>query len=237
MGTSAGQPRPDHRLGPRGRSAAGGDREHRCARCRSIPRRVAGGLAQPAPGPRVPALRGQPALNRPVHVFGDQDVLTALLGSRAWSHVPVRLLRRGLDIVQAKGPSGFTPTERLRSLRQGAPVAVHAMGRKPWTRTLGGRAGVRAAAWRDRYESLHLQLSPYTRFAAEYRHDLEEDTSWLDERSWTARLARGPMPETPILEELPLAIADSFGRHVRQALGLGRLRRISATRTARPVAA
>ncbi len=31
----------------------------------------------------------------------------------------------------------------------------------------------------------------------------------------------GALPETPILEELPLAIADSFGRHLAEPWGLG----------------
>jgi len=50
---------------------------------------------------------------RPLHLMGDQEVLTALRGAVDWQDVPVRLLRRGLDVAQCYGPGGFSPRERL----------------------------------------------------------------------------------------------------------------------------
>ncbi len=44
---------------------------------------------------------------------GDQDVLTALLTSTEFADIPLKMLRRGKDIVQFDGVWGYTTTERL----------------------------------------------------------------------------------------------------------------------------
>ena len=48
---------------------------------------------------------------------GDQDVLTALLGSERYAGIPMNVLERGRDIVMNFGPAGYTVMERLRNLR------------------------------------------------------------------------------------------------------------------------
>ena len=57
-----------------------------------------------------------PWQQRPIHMFGDQDVLTALLTSQEFSHVPIHILRRGKHIIQFDGIYGYTIAERMRNL-------------------------------------------------------------------------------------------------------------------------
>ena len=80
--------------------------------------------------------QAQPWYERPLHMIGDQEVLTGLLGSVDFQETSIRLLRRGTDIAQCFGPAGFTPVERLRSMIGHRPAFVHAMGPKPWLRQL-----------------------------------------------------------------------------------------------------
>ena len=69
---------------------------------------------------------------RPIHMQGDQDVLTALLTSTEFADIPLKMLRRGKDIVQFDGVWGYTTAERLRSLLGDGPTFIHCMGTKPW---------------------------------------------------------------------------------------------------------
>lgn len=69
--------------------------------------------------------------DRPDHLAGDQDVMTALLTS-THGQVPVKILRRGHEIIQAFGLKGYTLRERIGHLRSGLPAFVHAQGYKPW---------------------------------------------------------------------------------------------------------
>src|SRR5262249_26073640 len=68
----------------------------------------------------------------PVHLVGDQDVLTALLASVEYSQVPVRMLNRGKAIIQYFTLKGYTTAERIRNLFTGVPAFVHSQGPKPW---------------------------------------------------------------------------------------------------------
>ena len=47
-------------------------------------------------------------LKRPIHMQGDQDVLTALLSSTEFAHIPLKTLRRSKHIVQFDGVWGYT---------------------------------------------------------------------------------------------------------------------------------
>jgi len=164
---------------------------------------------------------------RPLHLLGDQEVLTALLESRPFAAEPLLLLRRGVGIAQCFGPAGFTVGERVRAAsRREVPPIVHAMGAKPWYLLPwphGGRPPRTAhpAAWRNFYERLHAQLSPYTVAAAAYRGDLSSP-AWLDSRSAWASAVRLGSGGSPVLDELPLALLDSVVRRVRRRLGVGR---------------
>jgi hypothetical protein len=161
-----------------------------------------------------------PVATRPLHHFGDQEVLTGLLGAKAFAHLPVESLRRGRDIAQCFGPSGFTPAERVRCGRS-LPLAVHAMGPKPWMRRVGGPkpAGSRLLRY---YERVHLELTPYVGAARVFREELEEDTGWMDPQTVLGRTLHRIIG-VPALEELPLAVLDSLQRRLRR---LARIRQL-----------
>ena len=102
------------------------------------------------------AAQAQPWSDRPAHLLGDQDALTALLGSVRHADIPIHILRRGADIIQDFGPFGFTLAERLLVRRRGLPCFLHAQGSKPWLEQPHGEGPLQSLqrAYRD--------TSPYT---------------------------------------------------------------------------
>lgn len=91
---------------------------------------------------------------RPLHLMGDQDVLTALLASSEHAQIPLFLLRSGKEIAQCFEEDGYTVQDRLiNALRRRLPPLIHAQGGKPW------KSGVRAT---------FQQLSPYNKVAIPY---------------------------------------------------------------------
>ena len=167
--------------------------------------------------PAYAAAQQGPWQQRPLHLLGDQEVLTALLGSREFAHVPLHLLRQGVDIAQCYGPAGFTPAARLRAALPGGrvPALVHAMGVKPWEqRRHDGSALGRA---RRTYEQAHSRWSPYTAVAAAHRDEVGADGAWLP------RLSPGRGADArALLAELPLALVDHSVRTVRRRMGIAR---------------
>ncbi|WP_017317729.1 glycosyltransferase family protein [Mastigocladopsis repens] len=173
----------------------------------------------------------QPYYQRPLHMLGDQEVLTALLGSVEFSQVPVEMLKRGIDIAQCYGPAGYTPSERLQRLLkgQGLPALIHSMGRKPWE-----MAPSAAAIWssheplkkrlRAYYDRIHLELSPYTSIARQYRQLIGEDARWMDVQTTPARLFATLSAGHPTLQGFPLALFDAAVRHARRRIGIARYR-------------
>jgi hypothetical protein len=141
------------------------------------------------------AAQAQPWDQRPPHLLGDQEVFTALLSSRAFAHLPVRLLRRGKDIVQFFGSAGYTVRERLLNLRH-PPAFIHAQGQKPWSAVAPGK---RAA---PSFLGAYRNLSPY-RVAARGYADALADPSWTRPRRPAAIFfdalggGRGPLVGLP----------------------------------------
>src|SRR4051812_30414331 len=122
--------------------------------------------------------QAKPWFERPLHLLGDQDVLTGLLGSTLFAGTPIRWLRRGTDVAQCFEHGGYPAHERLRNLlSREQPLLLHSQGEKPW-RPPGGRP------------SLHLEVSPYTLAAADYAQDLAEDCDWLAPRLRLSRVLR-----------------------------------------------
>jgi hypothetical protein len=163
----------------------------------------------------------RPFLERPLHMNSDQEVLTALLGSRPFQGAETKMLRRGVDIAQCFGPSGFTPAERMRGMGRGLPPFVHSMGSKPWDRTDVPSARWRGLANRLRryYEQAHLELSPYTAVAREYRPTVGEPMAWTDPSTAISRVCAAVFRHDARLQELPLALVDAGFRHARRARG------------------
>lgn len=170
----------------------------------------------------------QPYYDRPVHMVGDQDSLTALLGSTEFADVPLELLERGVDILQCFGASGFTPTERLRSLfSKTKPMFVHAIARRPWN-----RSALPSEIWqvdepftqrlRSYLDYLHLELCPYLDLASEYREQLGEDAAWMTLKSKPAKILRRLSLGNSALQAFPLALFEAIVRHLRRLFRIGR---------------
>lgn len=166
-----------------------------------------------------------PWAQRPVHCFGDQEVLAALLCSADYADVPVRMLRRGRDIVQYFGTAGFTVRDRLRSLWRGLPPLVHSQGYRPWWPQ---------TAWEGPgFLRLYYELSPYT-VLAQRNAAVLADRGWLRAPSRAARMLRLAGLRSPALTGLPLAaIADMRRLVVAARARLGMLRPAAVSPTAR----
>ncbi len=111
---------------------------------------------------------------RPIHMIGDQDVFTALIGSEKYKDYPLYLLKNGEDIAQCFWEDGYTVLDRFRHAKnKSLPPIIHAQGQKPWRKTK---------------RKVYLQLSPYQVVAEQYREYLKEPTSWLELESPLAKL-------------------------------------------------
>jgi len=153
---------------------------------------------------------------RPVHMVGDQDVLTALLSSERFGNVPIQFLRRGTDIIYNFGPSGYTPRERLANLRTPAPPFVHCTGPKPWDAPQQVRLFRNPGAY---YKRVGLELADYSRVARRYRQHFDSDIVPFEPRTLVARffclLAGNAAP----LQGFMLALFHGTVRHLRKAMG------------------
>lgn len=175
--------------------------------------------------PRYRHAQAKRAAERPIHMLGDQEVLTALLGAERFAGIPLRLLRRGLDIAQCFGPAGWTPFERLQCLSRGHPHFIHAMGVKPWTQMKTGRrfwSALRQRDLRAYYDAVSIELSPYRVAAEKYSEQLHEDISWLQPQTLPARISVFLFRNHFLAQGMPLAVFDSLTRRLRRWLGIAR---------------
>lgn len=146
---------------------------------------------------------------RPIHMMGDQEVLTALLASERFAGVPLRILRRGRDLIQYLGTVGYTVRERIGHLA-GLPPIIHSQGYKPWWPFTPATTGY------DRLLNLYKMLTPYRLVAREYRDDLVE-TAWLDAPTPLSQLLTLSAFGKPQLVGLPVAAAVDLIRFARRA--------------------
>lgn len=147
-----------------------------------------------------------PWSERPAHMFGDQDVISALLTSTGFAAVPVKFMMRGPDIIQYFGLSGYTCGERFSHLIGGRPAFVHSQVFKPWIKFLHAR---RAENLRDLVDALYLDLSPYTLAARRYRRSLPAGERWMEPHSILASVLRAVGFWHPPLVGAPIAaLAD-----------------------------
>ncbi len=154
--------------------------------------------------------------DRPPHLMGDQEVLTAVLCSSEFASVPLTFLFRGSHIVQYFGTSGYTVAERLRNLFGGMPLFVHSQGFRPWWQRAKTRVSMRRA-FRDLYDD----LSPYTLLARRYRGRLP-DSSWMEAASPIARAMTLLGFGRAELVGLPLALLFDVVRLGRRLASSGR---------------
>ena len=150
----------------------------------------------------------------------DQDVLTALLCSSDFSDIPVKILKRGFDILQCLGLFGFTVAERVRCMIWGLPIFIHALGLKPW---LAGTEIISEGA-KDRLqrkvENVYIDLSPYTIAAIAIAPT--ECGTWVEPRSeFSLVLRKAGFGYAPLVG-LPIAVACDFIRFSYKIMRHGR---------------
>jgi hypothetical protein len=110
---------------------------------------------------------------RPAPFYGDQDALSALLGSKDYSDVPLVFLRNGIEIAQCHGPDGYSWQRRIWNAPKRMPALVHAQGKKPWL--VEGRT------------LLYLDVSPYKLAALRYKDEIR-DSEWLQTHTAIGRI-------------------------------------------------
>lgn len=147
----------------------------------------------------------------PAHLVGDQDVLTALLCSAEFGDVPVRVLRRGPDIVQYYGPYCYTLRERLGNVFNGGPTFIHSQGFKPW-RTSPPDSRPR---FKQVYRKLLSDASTYLLEARRFRAAVADDLTWTGADTTAGSLLRILGFGNRMMTGLPLALAGDIVRIVR----------------------
>jgi hypothetical protein len=163
--------------------------------------------------PQYQNAQKQPMNIRPPHMFSDQDVLTALLCSEEFKDIPVKVLRRGYDIIQCYGEMGFTLAERIICMLKGMPPFLHQQGSKPWH----ADPNEKLRGLRGRFVTAYLDLSPYTTVAIGL--NAMPLHPWMRTRSKLSSVMRAVGFRYPPLTGLPLAIIfdlERLGRLPRQ---------------------
>ena len=156
----------------------------------------------------------QRQIKRPIHLVGDQDVLVALLTSRAYSNLPVKFLKRGLDIIQYFGLAGYVASDRVRSLIHGLPSLIHAQGyKKPW---IWFDEPPKINGLREFFDEIYVDLSPHTIVAMTYRDALDEPSSWMSPRFFTSGALRAAGFWHPSLVGLPITAIVELARLIKR---------------------
>jgi hypothetical protein len=146
---------------------------------------------------------------RPWHVCGDQDVLTALLGSKEFEDIPVKVLRLGDDIIQYFGRSGYLCINRVRNLIYGLPPFIHSQGWKPWRK----KDTEEKQTISEYLNRTYLDLSPYCLLAKQYESKVNEEMTWIDNVSSSTKLFRILGFKNPSLTGFPLAFVFDIVRY------------------------
>ena len=140
---------------------------------------------------------------RPIHMQGDQDVLTALLTSTEFAHIPLKTLRRSKHIVQFDGVWGYTTGERLRNLLGDGPTFIHCMGCKPWVARWNSERGNGLIEY---LKMVYVDVSPYTLSSAKFKEHLGCDTNWIGAHYKFSAILRSLAMQHPVLAGLPMAV-------------------------------
>jgi hypothetical protein len=174
--------------------------------------------------PEYQAAQRRPFAERPIHLISDQDVLTGLLCAARFADVPVRVLRRGREIIHDP-EAGYHPFDRLANLVREAPTLVHAQSGRPWRYA---RPPSPFAEWSRYVNYLHVETSPYGHYARQLRDELDEDTAFFEVRSLYAKacwaLSRGN-PHLPGLLQATGGVALAGASHAWAQVG--RVRRLA----------
>ena len=159
--------------------------------------------------------------NRPMHMNTDQDVLTAILSSSEFANVPIKIMRRGKDIIQYYHHLGYTVSERVSNMLGHSPKLVHSQGPKPWDHPW---ERVALSDLRRYFRETYLDLSPYTLAANRYKDQLNGDAHWLRSHFKLSRILRSIGFWYPPLVGLPLALWYDIAEPFKQIFRRGRAR-------------
>jgi hypothetical protein len=171
-------------------------------------------------GPEYFAAQELSPTRRPIHLFDEQEVLTGLLGSSQYADIDVVQLKRGVDIAQCFGPSGFTLKERLQAHGK-IPLLVHTQGPKPWSKSEPKERRSFSGRLMGYYQTAHLDVTPYVFVAMEYRDQMDEDVSWMSPATALGRGLSRLYKNQPLLREAPLTVIDSAQRKFRRVFHIG----------------
>ncbi|OUC11641.1 MAG: hypothetical protein B0A82_25880 [Alkalinema sp. CACIAM 70d] len=166
--------------------------------------------------PEYLAAQKQPAHQRPSHLLSDQDLLSALLASQDYAHFPVKRLFHGRDILQHHGAGAYTLKERSQTIFNKLPPFLHAMGSvKPWQ---VNEHPSPFTNFRQYYERVYLELSPYVHVARQYRQLMEEPTPWMDVQTLAGKLSTLLWLNQPSLKGITQASLHRFAWKVRNTI-------------------
>jgi len=148
----------------------------------------------------------------PPHLLGDQDILTPLFCGSEFAGVPVRVLRRGPDVVQYYGLACYTLRERLGNAFNGGPTFIHSQGFKPW-RSATADGGI--PSWKRAYRRLLSDTSVYSTEAQKLRTAVDDDLVWTNAQSIPGRTLRLLGFGHRVVTGLPLAVVGDIVRMLR----------------------
>lgn len=124
----------------------------------------------------------RPSSERPPHLRGAQELMTALLCSEEFSDIPLAYFHLGRDIIHSYGLKAFTLKQRLHWALNGPPVFVHSQRLKPWT--AGYHAGGNAV------NKVYEDTFPYLLLAEKLGKPAGEDVEWARAKTPLGRLFR-----------------------------------------------
>ena len=131
--------------------------------------------------------QGRPFAERRLSHLGDQDVLQALLCARQYSHLSVRFIKSGTEVIHSGGALGYSLRDRVRGLTRKTPPFLHAIGTKPWWCLYDGPHS-KLLHWRTTYRRLLVEVSPYMQLARTYKDRIGLNATWMSFRSVEGRV-------------------------------------------------
>ncbi len=152
-----------------------------------------------------------PLFDKAPHLWSDQDVLNALIGSAEFADLPVTILRHGRDVLHTGGALGFSLGERLHGLFLPVPTVLHAIAGKPWVlmardpRTMGRF---------EKFRALLQETSPFVAHARRYRDRVDEPTRWMDYSTVPGTLLKIAGLGHWALRGLPVTLACTVAKRV-----------------------